>query len=125
MESNIIGVYTLNANELTIRYAQKHQPWTVPYSKGVIEACKDNVKHILATHNVLHAAKTVGKLAAIFEDLDHGVDVPDMKTKIADMTADLLTEALRMANFFDFDLATVLAERIKEKNGVDILEIKE
>lgn len=108
--------------ELTIRHAQQSQPWTVPYSPGVVEA-QALVPHILGSHVALHAAKSVGKLAAVFEAADHrdGSLTFGQITDVAHMAADLVTAALRLANLYGFDLATVLVERVEEKNGVNIL----
>lgn len=111
-------------SELTIAHAQENQPWVVPYSEGVVRASQGDVPHILASHCALHAAKSVGKLAAVFESLDHsGNDSPDADqlAVIAGMSADLVTAALRFANLFGFDLASALVSRLKEKNGIDIL----
>lgn len=109
----------MDASQLTIQQAQRDQPWTVPYSMGVIVSIKNGIPHILGSHTVLHAAKTVGKLAAVFEKLDHKgneVSMGDV-VEISHMAADLVTEALRLANLYGFDLASVLIERVKEKNG--------
>ena len=86
---------TLSSLEpLTFEEAQSKQPWTVPYSSGVLAAItREHVPHLLASHTVLHAAKTVGKLA---------------------------TAAIRFANLYGFSLADALEERVKEKNGVGI-----
>ena len=116
----------MTPNELTIAFAQKNQPWSVPYLAGVLFADESGVPHILATHNTLHAAKTVGKLAAVFEKLDHKggqptvVDVLD----IGDMAADLITAALRYGNLYGIDIAKVLVERVEEKNGVNLLNLE-
>lgn len=115
----------ISAGSLSIRSAQLYQPWVVPYSDGVT-AAEENVPHILSSHAVLHAAKSVGKLAAVFEKLDHtGADslTDDERATVAAMSADLVTIGLRLANLHDFDLAEVLVERVKEKNGFDLLEI--
>jgi len=114
----------MTPNELTIAFAQKHQPWTVPYSAGVVESV-GKVDHILATHNTLHAAKTVGKLAAVFEKLDHkgGNATVDDVLDIGDMAADLITAALRYGNLYGIDIAKVLVERVEEKNGVNLLKL--
>lgn len=123
----------MTPNELTISHAQKNQPWTIPYSEGVIRASENGVIHILGSHTVLHAIKTLGKLAAVFERWDHnpvgtvifndkGPLIEEIET-IKSMSADLVTAALRFANLYGFDLATVLAERVEEKNGVNILSI--
>jgi quinol-cytochrome oxidoreductase complex cytochrome b subunit len=108
-------------NDLTIKEAQQNQPWTVPYSLGVMHASETTVPHILAAHTVLHAAKTVGKLAAVFEALDHsGAANPNAEQlqTIKDMSADLLAEALRFANLYGFNLADEAERRTREKNGV-------
>jgi hypothetical protein len=104
---------------------QDNQPWTVPYAEGVEKAQRCFVPHILASHCVLHASKTVGKLAAVFEALDHpvpgrsyGPPVPSdaQLQTIKDMAADLFTEALRFANLYDFRLSNEHARRVAEKN---------
>ena len=94
-----------------VAFLQKNQPWTVPYTAEVAE---DMVR--LAAHNVLHAAKSVGKLSAVFEAVDHGhpMDVDTIK----DMAADLFTAAMRFANLYGFDLETELRRRVLDKNGV-------
>lgn len=110
--------------ELTIRHAQHVQPWTVPYAPGILEAIDTgSVPYAMSNHAVLHAAKSVGKLAAVFEAADHGAPIgsPERDT-IKAMSADLLTIALRLANLHGFDLAAALVERVEEKNGVDILK---
>lgn len=80
------------------------------------------VPHILGTHTVLHAIKSLGKIAAVYEVRDHeDVVVPTIveadRTAIRAMAADLLTAALRFANLEGFDLADALVERVAEKNG--------
>lgn len=113
------------ASHLTIREAQTKQPWAVPYSEGVNHATSTAlVPHLLGTHCVMHAAKTIGKMAAVFEALDHSGELPDESqlATIRAMAADLLTEALRFANLYEFDLAAALIERVKEKNGTTYCE---
>lgn len=115
----------MTPNELTISDAQKFQPWTVSYSFFLVESVKNGgMPHLYASHTVLHAIKSLGKLAAVFERLDHTgkqVNVDDVLT-IGKMSADLITAALRFANLYGIDIAKVLVERIEEKNGVNILE---
>lgn len=115
---------TLSSLEpLTFEEAQSKQPWTVPYSSGVNSALACGlVPHILASHAVLHATKTVGKLATVFEGLDH-TDVritAEQRETVRAMAADLATAAIRFANLYGFSLADALEERVKEKNGVGI-----
>ncbi len=106
--------------ELTFTRAQHYQSWTVPYSDGVRSAACKDVPHILASHAVLHAAKSVGKLATEMEKADHGFLVDEQA--VAAMSADLVTAALRLANLYGFDLAAVLCERVAEKNGVSLMD---
>jgi hypothetical protein len=98
----------------------------VPYAHGITCALDVfAIPHILSTHVVLHVAKTAGKLAAVFEALDHGdgKGVPETLTPtqlktIKDMSADLVVEALRFANLHDFSLAAELDRRTGENNCV-------
>lgn len=125
------------SDRLTIRQAQEKQPWAVPYSEGVDAAAHGTddseghgipelVPHILGTHCVLHAAKSLGKIAAVYEARDHfdanPVHNPCAQAErdmIRAAAADLMTAALRFANLEGFDLAEALVERVKEKNGTD------
>lgn len=103
---------------LTIRHAQENQPWTVPYAEHIQDS---PTPHVLATHCTLHATKTLGKLASVFEALDH-TDEPisdEQREQVRGMAADLMTAALRFANLYKFDLAAALVERVEEKNGVE------
>ena len=117
--------------QLTIREAQRVQPWTVPYAEGLEQARRYLMPHALASHCVLNAAKTVGKLAAVFEALDHPAPgstwahsrpTDAQMATIRAMSADLMTEAMRFANLFGFDLATELLARQAEKNGSVVVQ---
>ncbi len=111
------------AEALTFDEAQRNQPWTVPYRSGITLAQRTGlVPHILGSHTALHAAKSVGKLAAVYEALDHTeLDPTDEQVAtIRAMAADLATAAIRLANLHGFSLADALEERVKEKNGVGI-----
>lgn len=108
-------------DHLTIDQAQYGQPWTVPYAQDFVDAQAKLLPHLYLTHAILHAAKSVGKLAAVVENLDHDpLMVPSQRRVCADMAADLVTAALRIANLLGFRLSTVLAERVAEKNGAEI-----
>lgn len=105
---------------LTFHEAQYGQPWTVPYSPKMIEA-SGLMPHVYGTHTVLHAAKSVGKLAVVFEALDHGQPMGEAYVQLVrDMAADLVTAALRLANLYHFVLADELERRVAEKNGTPI-----
>ncbi len=127
------------SDRLTIKQAQQNQPWAVPYSEGVQNAADScardgrhmpgsGVPHILGSHCVLHAIKSLGKIAEVYEARDH-FDAPpnpahnpalkDERALIRAAAADLVTAALRFANLEGFDLAEALVERVKEKNGAD------
>lgn len=83
---------------------------------------------------MLHAAKSLGKIAAIYEERDHVADdeldeaicasaVGGRRAAIRAAAADLVTAALRFANLEHFDLAEALIDRVKEKNGVSYPEV--
>lgn len=116
----------MTASELTILFAQVNQPWVVPYSTE-FGTCLCLMPHLYGTHTVLHAAKSVGKLAAVFEEIDHTGEppTPAQIEIVRQKCADLFTTCLRLANLYKFDLAAALVERVEEKNGVNILNIKE
>ena len=107
---------------LTIHRAQETQPWTVPYSAAIQKAVAGDLPHLLASHAVLHAMKTVGQLAAVFESLDHsGTDAsPEQVELLRGRAADLVTVALRLGNLYGFDVAQALVERSEDKNGVTL-----
>lgn len=118
-----------NYSTLTLRRLQLTQPWTIPYSAGIDVAVEEGtIPHLLGSHVVLHASKTVGKLASVFESLDHSRNVGEHGRSepitagalltIRDMAADLVTEAMRLANLYDFDLTQHLVLRSEEKNRV-------
>lgn len=109
----------MTPGQLTIRIAQQHQPWTVPYTPEV--AVSTDRK---GAHAVLHGIKSLGKLADVFEYHDHcGLPLAagDLNT-IRNMSADLMTIALRFANLYRFDLAESLLERTLVKNGRTCLD---
>lgn len=109
-------------NELTLREMQSSQPWTLPYSNNFEDAnSHGGLPHLYASHAVLHAMKTLGKIAAVFEAMDHREN-PTITTYemqvLKDMSADMVTMALRIANLYKFDLQSQLCRRVEEKNGV-------
>lgn len=108
-------------SKLSLGDMQRSQPWTVPYSSRFEDAASAiRLPYLYATHAVMHAAKSVGKLAAVFEALDHrdSLATDEENKTIQAMSADLVTAAMRLANLGSFDLETVLRERVLEKNGV-------
>ncbi len=119
--------------EITIEQAQRNQPWTVPYSEEFLmcagrEARQYNggrMQHLYATHTVLHAMKSLGKMAAIFEAIDHrgGGILDEERATVRAMAADLLTAALRFGNLYGFSIVWELARRVRDKNSVDLLKV--
>ena len=108
--------------DLTIRYAQHNQPWTVPYS-AELEASRRAMPHLYGSHVTLHAMKSLGKVATVFEKLDHtgAAELDEHQLAvIRSMSADLMTTALRLANLYGFELDSALCERVEEKNGVSL-----
>ena len=101
---------------------QRHQPWTVPYSSRFETASGAiHLPHLPAVHAVLHAMKSLGKIATILERLDHREACdpsPEERTTVRSMSADLLTISMRLANLFAFDLGEALLERQAEKNPI-------
>jgi hypothetical protein len=106
---------------MSLSELQRRQPWTVPYSLAFLKSAP-RLQHLKSSHAVLHAAKSVGKLAAVFEAADHGHDINE--EEVANMCADLVTAAMRLANLYSFDLQFVLERRVKEKNGIGFDEIE-
>lgn len=109
---------------VTLQHLVETQPWQVPYNSALDDAvAKDRgLGHLMGSHITLHAAKTVGQIAAVFEQLDHtgapmDSDHPGYAV-LRDKAADLVTAAMRLANLYGFDLPRAVVERSEEKNGV-------
>lgn len=139
----------MSNNGLTLNEAQRLHPWNtlnggygaVPYSEGVrrAEVMPGGIPHIQGSHAVMHAAKSLGKLAAVFEALDHKDAAPaaspeshglfglsdEQRATVCAMSADLVTVALRLAHLYHFDLESELKSRAKEKNGVGFVDPRE
>lgn len=111
---------------LPLRHLQATQPWTVPYNNRFEhEVLLDlGLGHLMGSHITLHAAKTVGQIAAVFEAADHtGARLegnPSAVQVLSDKAADLVTAAMRLANLYGFDLARAVVQRSEEKNNVTL-----
>jgi hypothetical protein len=108
----------IEPEELTLYQAQRLQPWTVPYGKH-----KHSVTCALGQlkHAIFHAQKTLGKIAAEVEALDHADHswLTDASEEVvANMAADLVSAALRMGNTVGHSVAYAIVRRAAEKNGV-------
>lgn len=106
-----------SAETLTLFEAQRHQPWTVPYGEHKWWVVNDEgrLKHCLA-----HATKSIGKVAAAIERLDHSNSgwLSDAECDaVGDMAADLVSVALQIGTAVRRSVAHALVRRVKEKNG--------
>lgn len=114
---------TRNFSTVPLAFLQKTQPWTIAYSSPFMSALNQpGTAHLMGAHATLHAMKTVGQLAAVFEAVDHtGSPINAAgRQAIADKAADLVTAAMRLANLYEFDLATAVVTRSEEKNRVKL-----
>lgn len=107
----------MQAEKLTLWEAQLEQPWSLPYGefKHHVRNCEGQLKHAL-----LHANKTLGKIAVIVERLDHSENqwLSDAELgEVGDMAADLVSVALRIGNVVGRSVVHALMRRVKEKNG--------
>jgi hypothetical protein len=76
-------------------------------------------------HAVLHATKSVGRIASMVEEMDHTGKVFNGH-RLPDYVADLVVCAIRICNTAPggrIDLYTALVERIESKNNVNLLDI--
>lgn len=104
--------------KLTLAWMQKHLPWAGQYSAD-FEADPRPHKHV--AHGSQHITKANGQLAAMLDELDHGVPVEEvLKTQNwSRFVADLVVIALRIAIYFPgggFSLEDAVRTRITEKN---------
>lgn len=109
-------------DDLTVTELQRRQPWVVPYSDH-FNSASYHTPHNRATHAILHAMKSLGKIATVLEAIDHrgGAILDREREVIQEMSADIFTIALRLANLFSFSLVHSLRRRVKIKNDIDIL----
>jgi hypothetical protein len=109
------------AEELTIRSAQYNQPWSLAYAERDSDAHARYASTFACKHAVLHAMKSLGKIAAELEANDHDnahSTLTDYQiATVANMSADLVSSVLRIAGVLGFDLESVLRRRVIEKNG--------
>lgn len=109
----------------TIRELQTTLPWTIRYSR---DFRANPQSHKDFAHAMVHAAKAVGKLMALVDDMDHDRDVADapaLREQNAKYLADLVVCALRAANTFPggvVDLQAATENRITTKNAPAVKE---
>ena len=109
-------VDSVDPESVTLYRAQREQPWTVPYgaNKWWVTNDEGRLKHCMA-----HAQKTLGKIAAVVERLDHtdGWLLDEECDEIGDMAADLVTVALQIGTAVSRSVAHALVRRVLAKNG--------
>lgn len=103
--------------QLTLWQLQSLQPWTVPYAphKHWVGGNEGRLKHC-----VFHAQKSLGKITAILERLDHRDEdwLTDLECDlVGDMAADLVSTALQIGTAVSRSVVHALVRRVKEKNG--------
>jgi hypothetical protein len=112
----------MEPRHFTIAHLQKHLPWTLPYSHE-FNRSQDDEGHRFAAHDVMHILKSLGKVAAMCEDIDHGRILIANRQNVADPIADLVICALHMAKTCPlgaFDLEAIVVEKLEKRNGVTI-----
>jgi hypothetical protein len=104
-------------------WLQANLPWTIPYSRE-FDAAKLLLPHLDMQHAMIHVAKSMGKLAAMFDHADHARQhSPEAIADVRNLVADLVVCALRMANVSPwgaFGLWEAVIERLGSRNGVDL-----
>lgn len=79
---------------LSLRDMQARLPWTIPYSQAFTTSSEP---HRNLTHDVLHVMKSLGRIAAMAEDFDHGRPPRMTVEQLAKEVADLPICALHIA----------------------------
>lgn len=107
-------------NGLSLNHIQKHLPWTLPYTTA-FQASNNGEGHRFLMHDIMHVQKSLGKIAAMAERIDHGK--PESGLALADNVADLVICALHIANtnpFGRFDLGAIVVKKLEDRNRVKL-----
>jgi hypothetical protein len=112
----------MDADELTFKYAQENQPWTIEYAERNQYPAGKFRSPFMVNHCVLHITKALGKIARVLEEVDHSNDGPvpldDGVVVIVNATADIVSSCLKICSIYGYSMAATLMMRVKEKNGV-------
>lgn len=105
---------------MNITEIQEKLPWGKFYSERfrALDLPYKDFQHALA-----HVAKATGKLFAMIDDADHGVEPAFPKADVEKYLADLVICAIRAANVNpsgSFDLGAAVVRRIEDKNEVKL-----
>lgn len=79
---------------LSLREMQERLPWTIPYSPAFVASPEP---HRNLAHDVMHVMKSLGRIAALAEDFDHGRPPRMTREQLAKELADLPICALHIA----------------------------
>jgi hypothetical protein len=112
---------------VNIRDLQAQLPWTIPYSADFRHSQSDEGhRHLI--HDVLHTMKSLGKIAAVCERIDHQGPVLHSNTDperaaLAAEAVDLVICALHIAKtnpFGPFDLEAAVLAALDRRNGSNL-----
>ena len=109
----------MTQRNFTLRHLQLHQPWTVPYSEEFDTSNAANGFRQVG-HDVLHAMKSLGRIAAEVERADHGRERKLVGVPFHEEVASVVMCALHIASIEGFDLGEAVVAFMEEKNGVII-----
>ncbi len=79
---------------LSLRQMQARLPWTIPYSPAFVASPEP---HRNLAHDVMHVMKSLGRIATLAEDFDHGRPPRMTVDQLAKELADLPICAMHMA----------------------------
>jgi hypothetical protein len=109
---------------MSIRDLQAALPWVLPYTEQ-FRLSQEAEGHRNLMHDVMHVQKSLGKIAAMAEKIDHSPRAFDEsaiapREQLAREVADLVICALHMAKtnpFGAFDLESVVLQMLVRRNG--------
>jgi len=115
---------------MNLRDLQAQLPWTIPYSGDFRRSqCAEYHRHLI--HDVLHVQKSLGKIAAMAEQIDHTGGPLHSHTRfererLATEVVDLVICALHIAKtnpWGEFDLQSAVLAALDRRNGSKLSEI--
>jgi hypothetical protein len=107
---------------MKISELQERQPWVIPYSPEFIDSQRRE-GHRYLTHDLLHVYKSLGKIAALAERIDHGREPNMTVDELAGEVADLVICALHIASnnpLGAFSLQGAVLTAIDRRNGSNL-----
>lgn len=114
----------LTKHPISLRELQERLPWAIPYSQQFRDS-QDAEGHRHLTHDLLHVYKSLGRIAAMAEKIDHGKEPGMTVDQLAQETADLVICALHIANtnpLGGFSLQGAVLTSLDRRNGSSLSE---